>query len=164
MTGPPSVLHTLGTVDCLCCTNRSMAGLTLFPDGFMPRHCDVNAERGEAVRDGDVDLELGNLTVKGPRHEVLIQPLCTVHFCLDAASAVLAVPPSPECSAGVFRRPQGLVASNCTCAGGCSKAWHSCGVDCWWQHPVRRWHRGTCGCHTPRQQSRWRFPDRKGSG
>jgi len=34
---------------------------------------DGNAERREAVQDGDTDLELGNLTVEVPRHEVLTQ-------------------------------------------------------------------------------------------
>jgi hypothetical protein len=32
---------------------------------------DGDAERGEAVQDGDTDLELCNLTVEVPRHEAL---------------------------------------------------------------------------------------------
>ena len=36
------------------------------------RFCDRYADRGVAVRDGDADVEFGNLTVEVPRHEPLI--------------------------------------------------------------------------------------------
>ena len=57
---------------------------------------DRDAERREAVQDGDTDLKLGHLTVEVTRHEALTQQFHTVHLCLDAAPAVIAAPSSPD--------------------------------------------------------------------
>jgi hypothetical protein len=62
-----------------------------FRDGY--------AERGEAVQDGNPDLELGDLTIKVSRAQALAQQFDTVHLRLDAASAVIAAPSSPDGSA-----------------------------------------------------------------
>src|SRR5690606_29238412 len=72
-----------------------------FRDGY--------SERGVAVQDGDADLEFGDLSVEVPCHEPLAQQLDTMHLCLDAASAVVSTPSSPERAAQVFRRAQGLI-------------------------------------------------------
>mgnify|MGYP000986636742 CR=1 FL=1 len=53
------------------------------------------------VQDGDADLEFGDLSVEVPCHEPLAQQLDTMHFCLDAASAVVSTPSSPERAAEV---------------------------------------------------------------
>ena len=57
---------------------------------------DGDAERGEAVQDGNTNLELRDLTVKVPRQEALAQQFHTMHLGLDAAPAVIAAPLSPE--------------------------------------------------------------------
>lgn len=72
-----------------------------FRDGY--------SERGVAVQDGDADLEFGDLSVEVPCHEPLAQQLDTMPLCLDAASAVVSTPSSPERAAQVFRRAQGLI-------------------------------------------------------
>ena len=43
------------------------------------------AECGEAVQDGDTDLELRDLAVEVPRHEALTQQFHAMHFGFDAA-------------------------------------------------------------------------------
>jgi hypothetical protein len=86
-----------------------MAEVPLSPDGLIPRLCDGYAERGVAVQDGDADLELGDLSVEVPCHEPLAQQFHTMHLRLDAASAVVSAPSSPERAAEVFRCAQGLV-------------------------------------------------------
>ena len=102
------------TFNRLCCTNGLMA------EGPLPRtdlSCgfrDGNAERCEAVQDGDTDLEFSHLKVEVPRHQALAQQFHTMHFGFDAASAVGTAPSSPERTAEVFRRPQGRVAGDCT--------------------------------------------------
>ena len=53
--------------------------------------------------------------IKGDTLKALAQQFHTLHFGFDAASAVVAAPSSPERTAEVFRRPQGLVAGDCTC-------------------------------------------------
>ena len=58
-----------------------------FRDGY--------AERGVAVRDGDADLDLCDLSVEVPRHEPLAQQFDTMHLRFDAASAVVSAPSSP---------------------------------------------------------------------
>lgn len=42
------------------------------------------AERGEAVEDGDTDLELGNLTVEVPREQALSQQLDVSRILVSA--------------------------------------------------------------------------------
>ena len=75
-----------------------------FSDGY--------AKRGDAVQDGDTDLELGHLTIEVPRHEAMTQQFHAVHFGFDAALSVIAAPSSPDCSAKAFRCAQGRVACN----------------------------------------------------
>ena len=41
--------------------------------------CDGEAERGEAIQDGDADLEFGGLAVEISGHEPLTQQLDAVH-------------------------------------------------------------------------------------
>ena len=78
--------------------------------------CDRDAERGVAVQNGDTDLELGDLTVEVPSHEPLAQQFHAMHLRLDAASAVISAPSSPDRAAEVFRCPQCFV--SCDCTGG----------------------------------------------
>ena len=65
------------------------SGFPFPPTGLSCELCDRDAECGEAVQDGDTDLELRNLTVEVPRHEALVQQLHTMHLCLCAAPAVV---------------------------------------------------------------------------
>ena len=51
---------------------------------------DGNVEGGEAVEDGNADLELGGLAVEVARHQPLTQEFHAVHLGLDAAAAVVA--------------------------------------------------------------------------
>ncbi len=51
---------------------------------------DGNAECGEAVEDGDADLEFGGLAVEVAGHELLAEQLHAVHLRLHAASSVVA--------------------------------------------------------------------------
>jgi len=55
-------------------------GPPLSPDRLTYGFSDGYAERGEAVQDGNADLELGNLTVEVPRHEALTQQFDTVQL------------------------------------------------------------------------------------
>ena len=66
----------------------------------------------------DADLEFGDLAVEVPRHEPLAQQFDTVPLRLDAASAVVSAPSSPEGPAKVFHRAQGLVSGHGSCGGG----------------------------------------------
>ena len=84
-----------------------------------------NAGRGEVVQDGGTDLEFSHLTVEVPRHRALARQFrfADLRFtqCIPVstrASAVAAAQSSPVRTAGVARRPQGLVARDCTCGGG----------------------------------------------
>ena len=102
--------------------------------------CDGCAERGEAVQDGDTNLELRNLTVEVTRHETLTQKLYAVHLCFDAAPAVIsfgaALGPVAGWPLTIFARWFGR--SAVMRAGlrfgrlprGCraSRAWRSCGA------------------------------------
>ena len=91
--------------------------------------CDGYAERGEAVENGDANLELRNLTVEVPSGQTLKRPdvdPAVSHnastdrqghvkhdperFGFDAASAVIAAPSSPDCSTEAFRGTKRLVA------------------------------------------------------
>jgi hypothetical protein len=76
---------------------------------------DRDAERGEAVQDGDTNLELCDLMVEVSRHETLTQQFHTMHLGFDAASAVVAAPSSPDRTAEVFRCPQCFVACDRAC-------------------------------------------------
>lgn len=60
------------------------------------------SERGEAVQDGDTDLELGDLTVEVPSGQTLAQQFHTMYLGFDAASAVIAAPSSPDRPAEAF--------------------------------------------------------------
>ena len=68
------------------------------PDVPFPRtelshsRCDGYAEGGEAVQNGDADLELGDLTVEVPGGQALTQQLDAVHLCFCAASGHIDYP------------------------------------------------------------------------
>ena len=79
------------------------------------------AECGEAVQDGDTDLELRDLAVEVPRHEALTQQFHTVHLRFDAASAVIAAPSSPDRPTEALRCAQGFVP--CDCSGRVGLPW-----------------------------------------
>ena len=56
------------------------------------------AKRSEAVEDRGADLDPGNLALEVLRREALTEQFHTVHFCLNAASAVVSGQLSPKCS------------------------------------------------------------------
>ena len=101
-----------GSVAQIACWPRFPFPRTDLSHGFRDRY----AERGVAVQDGDADLELGDLTVEVPSHEPLAQQLHAMHLRLDAASAVISAPSSPDRAAEVFRCPQCFV--SCDRTGG----------------------------------------------
>lgn len=88
---------------------------------------DGDAERGEAVKDGDAALEFGGLTFEVSGHELLAEQLHAVHLGLGAASAVVAAPPTqmvrPRLQDWAFRRggmmalPHGEETSVWACKG-----------------------------------------------
>jgi hypothetical protein len=92
-----------------CCTNQLKAEASLSGTDLSQGFRDGDAERGEAVQDGNADLELGDLTVELARGQALAQELDTVHLGLGAASAVVSAPSSPDCPAETFRSAQDLV-------------------------------------------------------
>jgi len=64
-----------------------------FPDeSHPPGFGDGYAEGGEAVQDGDADVELGDLSVEVPGHEPLTEQLHAMHLRLGAAAAMVAAP------------------------------------------------------------------------
>lgn len=65
-------------------------------------HSDGRSESGEAVEDGDPDLELRDLTVEVARCQSLPQQFDAVHLCLDAAPAVIPAPSSPDGPSDAF--------------------------------------------------------------
>ena len=80
--------------------------------------CDRYAKRGVAVHDGDADFDLCDLSIKVPRHEALPQQFHTVHLRFDTASSVVSAPVSPDRTAEIFRRPQGLVSGDSSSGDG----------------------------------------------
>lgn len=64
--------------------------------------CDWGSERGEAIEYGDTDVNFGDLTAKVSCHEALAEQFDAVHFRLDAASAVIPAPASPDCPPEAF--------------------------------------------------------------
>jgi hypothetical protein len=89
------------------------AGMTRVP---IPRTAtchsfrDGYAERAIAVRNGDADLEFGDLAMKVARHEPLARKLHTMPLRFDAASAALPAPSSPGGATRILLCPQSLVA------------------------------------------------------
>jgi len=79
-----------------------MGEVFLSPSRLTHDFCDGYSKGRDAVQDGYLDLELGDLTSEVPRHEALAPQYYTMHLCLDAASAVIAAPSSPDCSAEAF--------------------------------------------------------------
>ena len=101
--------------DRLCCTNRLLTGPPLFPGQTYPATiCEGCAEGGEAIWNGDTNLELRDLTVEVACGEALPQELAAVHLGLCTASAVMAAPSSPDGSTQTLRSPQDFVARNST--------------------------------------------------
>lgn len=64
--------------------------------GSSPDFGDGHAEGGEAVQDGDPDVEFCTLPVEVPRHEPLTEQLDAVRIRLRSASTMTAIPSSPE--------------------------------------------------------------------
>ena len=119
--GNASPKRTIATHPAVCAVRRlvgpgSVAQIALLPDVPYPRTdlshdlCDGYAKGGEAVQDGDPDLELRDLTIEVPRGQTLAQQFDAMHLCLDAASAMVAAPSSPDRPAEAFGCAQGLVA------------------------------------------------------
>jgi len=54
------------------------------------------AKRSEPVEDRSADLDLRDLAIEVPRREALTEQFHTMHFCFDAASAVVSTQISPE--------------------------------------------------------------------
>lgn len=73
------------------------------------RLSDEYAESGVAAKHSDADLDLCDLPIEVFRHEALAQQLHAMHLGLDAATAVISAPSSPERSAQVSRRVDRLV-------------------------------------------------------
>lgn len=65
--------------------------------------CDRCAKRGVAVEDHSSDLNSGGPSVKVSCHQELAERFHAVHFALDAASAVVSAPASPDGPAEVSR-------------------------------------------------------------
>jgi hypothetical protein len=128
------------------------------PHGF----CDRDAEGGVAFHDGDADLDFRDLTVEVPCHEALAQQFHAVHLCLDAASAVVAAPVSPDRAAEVFRCSQRLVSGHRTRGDRLPGLGVSAGRNdgmrptvgpsraCKHALPGSGWPRGTCAYHRHR--------------
>lgn len=72
--------------------------------------CDGRSECGEAVQDGDPDLELGHQTVEVSDRKALNQQLDAVHFGHGPASGVIPAPFSSSGSADALRRTQDFMA------------------------------------------------------
>jgi hypothetical protein len=109
-----------------------VAEMARLPDVPHPRSdlphdlCDGYAKDGEAVQDGDPDLELRDPTIKVPRGQALAQQFATMHLGFDMASAVVAAPSTPDRPAEAFGCTQGLVARDRAGSVRASMAWRSC--------------------------------------
>lgn len=89
--------------DRLCCTNRELDAASSLMGRCLPNGlCDWGSERGEAIEYGDTDVNFGDLTAKVSCHEALAEQFDAVHFRLDAASAVIPAPASPDCPPEAF--------------------------------------------------------------
>jgi hypothetical protein len=73
-----------------------MSGLPLSRTDLSRDLCGGCAERGEAVQDGDANLNLSDLTVEVLSGQALPQQLDAVHLGLCAASAVIPASSSPD--------------------------------------------------------------------
>ena len=84
-----------------------VAQIGLRPDFPLPRTdlsyglCRRYAKGGEAVKDRGTDLDLCNLPIKVPRVQALAEQFHTMHFCLNAASAVILGQMSPQSTAQI---------------------------------------------------------------
>ena len=63
---------------------------------------DGDAKGGVTVQDRNAHLNLSDLAVKVARHQPLAQQFYAMHLRLDAASAVVSAPVSPESPAQIF--------------------------------------------------------------
>ncbi len=71
---------------------------------------DGDSERGVSVESGDADLDFGDLSVEVASHEALAKQLEAVHFRLDATSAMIITPSSPQRPAQMLCGAQDVVA------------------------------------------------------
>ena len=72
------------------------------------------AKSSVAVENGSANLNLRDLSVEVTRHEALAQKFHAKHFGLDAASAVVSAPPSPESPTQVLARSHCFVSGDGT--------------------------------------------------
>jgi len=61
-----------------------------------------DAKRSEAVEDRGADLDLRDLPVEAPRREALTEQFHTMHFCLNAASAMVSGQLPPQCASQIL--------------------------------------------------------------
>ena len=80
-------------------------------------HGDGYVETSVAVEHRDAYLDFGDLPVEVSRHQGLAEKFDAVHFALDAASAVVSAPFSPDGAAEVSRCIDCLVTGDSSSAG-----------------------------------------------
>ena len=73
-----------------------MAGLSFRGAHLSYGRCDGYVESCVAVERCGADLDFGDLSVKGARHQGLAETLDAVYLALDAASAVVSAPSLPQ--------------------------------------------------------------------
>ena len=66
------------------------------------RDCSGNAKRGEPVKDRSTDLDFRDLPIEVTHREALTKQFNTMHFCLNAASAVISSQLPPQRTAQIF--------------------------------------------------------------
>ncbi len=76
--------------------------------------CDRYAKSGVAIEDGDADLDFSDLSFEVTRRERLAQKFHTMHFCFDAASAVVSAPASPKGTTQISLSIDRIVTGNCS--------------------------------------------------
>ena len=64
--------------------------------------CSGNAKRGEPVKDRSTDLDFRDLPIEVTRREALTEQFKTMHFRLNATSAVISSQLPPQRTAQIF--------------------------------------------------------------
>lgn len=82
------------------------------------RLSDRYTESGVTVEHGDAELDFRNLPIKVSGHDGLAEQFDAVHLALDAASAVISAPSSPQGTAQVSRCTHRFVSGDSSCALG----------------------------------------------
>lgn len=89
----------------------------------------MDAKGGLAIHEFDAHLYFRDLSVEVSRHEALPQQFNSVQLGLDAATAVVSAPVSPDCTVEVFRGSQGLVSGHATRGDGLPRLGDFAGCD-----------------------------------